>query len=161
MENESGRKWELRWRERGGSTPREQAADQVWRAEGGEQLAEGKWGDTGAPSCRWPPMLATTGAQLHQLGYGSQLRVIARKHHTISLSNYDIGQTRPRRGLQAHDIDIGCRRTIDITGLGKRHWLLGCLIDCGESPLVIYIFFTLLHSPIKQMWYCQSSFALE
>ena len=64
-----------------GSTPREQAADQVWRAEGGEQLAEGKWGDTGAPSCRWPPMLATTGAQLHQLGYGSQLRVIARKHN--------------------------------------------------------------------------------
>ena len=81
MENESGRKWELRWRERGGSTPREQAADQVWRAEGGEQLAEGKWGDTGAPWCRWPPMLATTGAQLHQLGYGSQLRVIARKHN--------------------------------------------------------------------------------
>ena len=75
------REWPVEKESRDGGRGGEQAADQVWRAEGGEQLAEGKWGDTGAPSCRWPPMLATTGAQLHQLGYGTQLRVIARKHN--------------------------------------------------------------------------------
>ena len=157
MENESGRKWDGG---RGGEhSPgagcRSGLASRRRRAAGR--------GKVGRHRCSLLPL--ATNAGHHRCPApptGIWVTTQSNCKKTQSLSQTMILDKQGRgRGLQAHDIDIGCRRTIDITGLGKRHWLLGCLIDCGESPLVIYIFFTLLHSPIKQMWYCQSSFALE